>query len=863
MNASRALSRAVFLAFLLLTPCARASAREFDVALAFDESGSMVKSDPRGARKQSAKLFLQMCGPKDRAALIGFAGNVRVLSELETLGSTGARDRLLAGVNRIQSSGAYTDIERALRSALDELVRARDSATSETERSRAVLLLTDGTVDLREGAQASAESVRRIRGELVGRFLQEHIQVHCVALTKGADVELLRYLAESTGGLCVRGEKEADLQRLFVRLFEEVAQPQTAPLTDGAALMDSSVREATFLISHRDAEADAVKLVLPDGSTLTRAKSERASNVQWFSSPLFDLVTVATPQPGKWKIEPVAKGAEQDGNRVMVLTDLELALDEFSPTSHGNERQWLLASLKAGGKTVDAPGIVSRLTMMATLTGPSVAADFPLRDDGAHGDGKAKDGLFAAQILTPEKFGSYSVEVIARTPTLERRVVRTLNVVSRWFRIDLEKDVLMPGEPLALKVVVEPSVLDSAGASSATLQATVRRPDGAQRTFAIIPAFENLYAASFSDTDAQGDYSLTVTGAVPDAKGNRIEDTQGPLSFLVRETSATLAALPPATDVTPPVAATPKPSPTPEVKPSPAPAPTPAPEAPAERKPQTLLIGIVAFMAIAILVALVIVLRHVRSKAALPSMAPLRKKATEALEKKPAPPPAAPPKKPEPAPEAPPVPEPVATPEPEPSAEPEPPAPAAVEPEPPAEVEPEAAPAGPKGEDLIPPDESELSPLDFDGILAARDDQLPQNGDVITIVAPEQAEAEAIKVGKETVVETEEAPATPKETPSDNEQDLTTNEQSLLDEIMQEIAGIEGAPSDQEAPSDAASASAPTLLDVPSQQNKKVTEEAPAVTPTIPEEKDERSEEETIDDILKEIKGIMKTPKKN
>ena len=804
---------ATFLLSFSLSLCTRAAAKESDLVLAFDESGSMAKTDPRGARKEAAKLFLRLCGPQHRAALMGFATNVRILGEPRAMGPGDARDRLLADVDRIESSGAYTDIERALRDALIELRR-----TSVPGRPKAVLLFTDGAVDLQEGPVASAESVRRIRGPLVSDYLQEGVQIHCVAFTSGADLELLRYLAESTGGLCVRGEMGEELQRLFVRLFEEVAQPQTVPVTDSSAVIDLSVREATFLITHKEGEADAVKLTLPDGSALSRTTVERVGTVRWFSSPRVDLVTVTGPQPGKWRIEPAGREGE---NRVMVLADIELVLDEFHPVSRGNERQWLLASLESQGKRVDTPELVSRITMQATLGGPSPAV-FTLNDDGAHGDARPQDGLFATQILAPDKFGSYDVEVVARTPTLERRIVRALNVVSRWFTVEIEKEVVSPGEAIALKVTVDPSVLATA-ASPPEFQATVRQPDGAQKILAIIPALDNLCAASFPETSAVGDYSVTVIGTLRDAKGVPAEDTVGPLAFLVRETSRTLVALPPANQTTATAEIRPvpvQPSPTPEV----APKPTPAAPPPAAGSPGSHVLLAVALMVLAAAAGLGgwAVLRRKQPKVRIPSMAALREKAAEILEGKLE------------------TPKQERQPEPSPASEPA----SVTQIQAPSEKEEKKIPSE---KDIIP--EAEPEPLerpDFEGILAAKED---------------------LQATRDQAPRALEPPRQPAPTPSaekgEGSASLSRGEQDLLSEIMQEISSGNVKTPEAEAPqgqpealTPASRGTEPGVLPQPLDSAPE-TQPPAAGTPTIPHEKDDKSEEEAVDEILKEIKGLI------
>jgi hypothetical protein len=79
------------------------------------------------------------------------------------------------------------------------------------------------------------------------------------------------------------------LQRLFLRLFEEVAHPQTLPLDKGKVLIDASVTEATFLVTHLPAQN--VRLTDPDGRVATQKDPPTSST--WFSTPRYDLEIVA------------------------------------------------------------------------------------------------------------------------------------------------------------------------------------------------------------------------------------------------------------------------------------------------------------------------------------------------------------------------------------------------------------------------------------------------------------------------------------------------------------------------------------------------------------------------------------------
>ena len=128
---------------------------------------------------------------------------------------------------------------------------------------KAVILLTDGKVDTGD-ASKDAASIQSIRGQILSDYLQAGVKIYCVAFSKQSDWNLLDYLSRQTGALAVRGNDPEQLRQLFLRLFEEIAQPQSVPLEDSSALLDSSVNEVTFVVTHPKAN-QSLRVVSPDG----------------------------------------------------------------------------------------------------------------------------------------------------------------------------------------------------------------------------------------------------------------------------------------------------------------------------------------------------------------------------------------------------------------------------------------------------------------------------------------------------------------------------------------------------------------------------------------------------------------------
>jgi hypothetical protein len=175
----------------------------FDLVLLLDESGSMKTTDPGNARVRAAELFARICRQTDRVALMGFATNVREMSTLGLMGPGTARDELEARLRLVRSDGQWTDIEQALRLALQNLV-----LTGDRSKPRAVLLMTDGRVDLAP-ADANLPKVRFPTsgfGALVSDFIQENIPIYSVAFLARGRPRLAELLVRGdTGVVCAGG----------------------------------------------------------------------------------------------------------------------------------------------------------------------------------------------------------------------------------------------------------------------------------------------------------------------------------------------------------------------------------------------------------------------------------------------------------------------------------------------------------------------------------------------------------------------------------------------------------------------------------------------------------------------------------
>ncbi|MDZ7753134.1 MAG: VWA domain-containing protein [Gammaproteobacteria bacterium] len=345
-----------------------------DLRVLVDVSGSMRKNDPHNLRAPALRLLVGLLPDDARAGIWTFGEHVQ---EAVPVAATGAawKERARRAAQRIRSDELYTDIEQVLG------VATADWSATESTGGRYVILLTDGMVDVGGSEETSAASRERIRTEVLAALEEKGATVHTIALSANADAELLEALARGTGGWSEQVDAAEQLNRVFLRLFEKTAPPDTVPLDEGNRFtVDDTVSDMTLLV-FRPPGAMASQIVRPDGSLLS-SRNPLPDNVRWEVEQAYDLVTINDPPAGRWRID----AATDPDNRVMVVTNLRLAVDPL-PNHVLQERSVpVVARLLRDDGTVTDPaflGLVSFQVAAGRERGEQVSSGmYPEGDPG-------------------------------------------------------------------------------------------------------------------------------------------------------------------------------------------------------------------------------------------------------------------------------------------------------------------------------------------------------------------------------------------------------------------------------------------------------------------------------------------------
>jgi len=551
----RAVGPAVWFTMVIaLAACSPAFADEpasTDVRVLIDISGSMRQNDPNNLRRPALRMLSGLLQPGTRAGVWTFA---RWVNNLVPVGEVDEawKQRTQSLSRQISSPGQFTNIEEVLDQA------SADWKEPEPQASRHLILLTDGMVDVSKTPGESEASRARIIGDLLPRLKAAGVQVHTIALSERADHALMKQLSGETGGWYQQVGQAADLQRVFLRMFEKVGEPDTVPLDDNRFVVDGAVNEATVLAFSKPGSRP-VTLTSPSGEVFT--DSDLPSGLAWYRDEGYDMITIASPEKGEWVL-----GADLDpDNRVLIVTDLKLRTSEIPTHIAAGEETRIEASLNNRGEVVTRKAFLRLLQVSAVAEGAEGLGSLALNDAGEPPDEQAGDGRYSMHFGAVSPAEDVELTVTVESPTFMRE---------KRFRLVVH-DVAGalvdgPADGPVLRITAEKSVMQD----GATVSAWQEVVPGERNGLTVEAMADGIWAATLPDAGAPSYFTITGTTRL----GTLIERTFGP--FMPE-------GITPPEPVTPPVEAVPAAVDEPAAPPEsaetvPEPEPTPVAEPPVE-----------------------------------------------------------------------------------------------------------------------------------------------------------------------------------------------------------------------------------------------------------------------------------------
>ncbi|NLS77855.1 MAG: VWA domain-containing protein [Chloroflexi bacterium] len=176
--------------------------RQTNVYLVSDTSGSMADDNKIGLARQAMQTFVQQIpSDQERVGLLTFASEVQ---EVVPLGELGSNRAVLDGAIANLAARGNTALLDAVYAAYVKLQDLKD-----TERINAIVVMTDGREN--RSRMQLTDLVRRIQAGNAGGV---PVVIFCIAYGEDADMQMLRTIAEASGGQAREGSLET-IQELY------------------------------------------------------------------------------------------------------------------------------------------------------------------------------------------------------------------------------------------------------------------------------------------------------------------------------------------------------------------------------------------------------------------------------------------------------------------------------------------------------------------------------------------------------------------------------------------------------------------------------------------------------------------------
>ncbi|MGI0117707.1 VWA domain-containing protein [Zooshikella sp. RANM57] len=483
--------------------------KEPDVRLLIDTSGSMKVNDPKNLREPAINLLIRLLPDDSKLGIWTFDQAVKNLAVYDLIDNNW-RERAINNSKQISSKGLFTDIGKALEVAAFDGHRQSDDA-------RHIILLTDGMVDVAKDPIKNVEARQHILNDQLPRLKHNGYVIHTIALSDKADHELLQQLAINTDGLSSTANSAEELSKLFLKALEQADQAPKVPLQANNFLIDSQVEEFTLLVFKKKTD-EVVQLSSPDGKIYKQGS--RASDLRWYNTPHYDLITVNQPYEGEWRLQ-----AESDpNNRVTIVSNLQMKFSGVPSNLFKGQQAVARIWFEQNKKRL----VNEELFQIMKLTLTIAQEEKPIAEEVFYTAKMSHDqGAFTLTVPAIKSVGEYTLTIAADGKTFLRQVSKALSVREPLL-VTHERIVKEEKEIDVIQVKPQSLFLDT---EATVIKATIAPPAGKPSNI-VIPLQDDKKSWLLPITPQQhGIYRVVFGVDAKDNNGKEIPVKLEPLVF--------------------------------------------------------------------------------------------------------------------------------------------------------------------------------------------------------------------------------------------------------------------------------------------------------------------------------------------
>jgi len=502
--------------FLLLCTFAYGQSTELaapkasDVRILIDISGSMKKNDPANLRRPALDMLIKLLPEGSQAGVWTFGKYVNMLVKHRPVDEAWKREAS-EKTKTIGSIAQFTNIGDVLdKAAYDKTYSTRPNYQTH------LILLTDGMVDIDRDPSVNQRERERILNSILPNYQAIDYKIHTVSLSKNADRQLMDQLALGTDGQSVIAQNADELMQVFLQVFDQAVPKEELPFDGNSFVTDSSIEEFTALI-FRKPGSKGTEILTPE---LERySKDTRDSNLNWYATDKYDLITVKRPLEGEWKV--IADLLPE--SRITVVSDLSLAVKPLPANLLIDDMLDVSLALREENK------IVARAEFLELL---DIDITVKKTDGGKSNTQRLSDGLvpgngiYTTQLKDFAQTGRYEVIATVDGKSFQRQFVHRLDV-REAFAVDIEP--ITGQSPQQYKITVTPQIKDI-DLDNTDVVGKLKNPSGSSNitNFSLTPSNSWQWTMTAED---DGRYTLSIRMTTKDAQGQRKSYTPNPFTI--------------------------------------------------------------------------------------------------------------------------------------------------------------------------------------------------------------------------------------------------------------------------------------------------------------------------------------------
>ncbi len=480
-----------FCPYLLLISClavmpAHAATDTLDLRVVFDVSQSMAQQDPDNQRGEMLRLLAALLPDGARAGAWTYGRYVEMIVDWGRVDDAW-RKRVEPAIEQIHANAELSHLETALTRA------SVGWGESSAGTRRIMLLVTDSPLRASRNAERNQASRTRLLETRLPQFVNAAAELHVLALGDEVDEPLLRRLAVATGGSYRPLADAAELVPEAFAIYAQAGNLEFGAPVEGGFDVDKAVQQITLLL-YRAQQASAPLLIPPDSPAISASKPRGHG---WYAADSFDLVTIAKPAAGSWRIS----GAVGANSRLMLQSRLNLVLGDLPAFVAPGDDLVVSAELFQNGKKIRKNSYLRFVDFDVTHIDPEGQREVIEMEHHPERQFKGQYRYLSTARLAE---GRHRFEVSAST-----RRYRRSRLVEFEVRAPVEVEVARAEAPGIFNLKLRPraSFLRADGLSA---DAQVRAPDGSRQKAVFEPALGGWQQARV-ETDQQGLYRAAVS----------------------------------------------------------------------------------------------------------------------------------------------------------------------------------------------------------------------------------------------------------------------------------------------------------------------------------------------------------------